>query len=372
VVAVAGGASRAAAAQVAGLGPNLVVVSSTGPSQSGVQAGFATSSITDADVQALSDPSTVPDSVQAVPTAGITTNVASLSRAWRTDVLGTTSGFTGVRGYSIARGRFFNDAEVQGRVSVAVVGQTVVDNLFAGDDPVGRIARINTHPFEIIGVFVPRGYSGTFNQDDLVALPITAERSYVLPSTSAPVQQVLLQATSASSTGAVKNEATAALLQRHQIIDPTKADFQVRTQQDLVAGANRISHVLRWMLLVVAVVSLLTGALAIASLMLASVGERRYEIGIRRAVGARRDEILLQFLAEAMLLAIVGGAIGIAVAVGAAGGIGSVVSDLPTPVISISAILIAGAVAIVVGLVSGAFPALRAAQLEPAEAVRRL
>jgi putative ABC transport system permease protein len=372
VVAVAGGASRSAAANIAGLGPNLVVVFPTGTSQSGVQSGFGTSSITDADVQALSDPSTIPNSVQAVPTTGLNTDVASLNRSWRTDVIGTTSGFATVRGYTVAGGRFFNDAEVQTGSSVAVVGQTLVDNLFAGSDPVGRIIRINTHPFQVVGVFAGRGYSGTFNQDDLVTLPITAVRAYVLPATAPTVQQVLLEASSTSTTGMVKDEATATLLQRHLIADPTKADFQVKTQQDLVAGANRVSHVLRWMLVVVALVSLTTGALAIASLMMATVGERRYEIGIRRAVGARRGEILVQFLAEALLLAIAGGALGIVIAVGAAGVIGSIVSDLPTPVVSVTAVLIAAAVAIVVGLVSGAFAAFRAADLEPADAVRRL
>ena len=372
VVAVAGGASRSASQDIAGLGPNLVVVFPTGPSESGVQAGFATSSISDADVQALADTATVPDARQAVPTAGITTDVASLNRSWRTDVIGTTTGFASVRGYSISSGRFFDDAEVQGGASAVVVGQTVVDNLFGGDDPVGRVVRINSHPFNVIGVFATRGYSGTFNQDDLVAMPISSMRAYVLPATAPPVQQVLLQAISASTASAVKAEATAALLQRHRIADPSKADFQVRTQQDLVAGANRVSHVLRIMLLVVALVALVTGALAIASLMLAAVGERRYEIGIRRAIGARRGEILLQFLAEALLLAVVGGTIGIAIALGAAGLIGSFVSDLPSPVISLNAVLIAAAVALGVGVLSGAYPAVRAARLDPANAVRRM
>jgi putative ABC transport system permease protein len=372
LIAVARGAEAAAKSAVQGLGANLVVVYPSGVSTSGVQLGLGTTGvITPDDVTALGNPAYVPDGVQAIPTAGVRGYVVALSRSWQTDVLGSTDGFAYVRGYQIAEGRFFDAADQESSASVIVLGQTVASSIFPGVDPVGQLVQVNQHPFRVIGLFGSRGYSGSYNLDDLAVMPITSAWSYLLPADAPRIQQVFVQATSPNTTQAVATEVTNTLLQLHHITDPSQADFQVSTQQDLLSSSQRLATVMKWMLGVVAGISLLMGGIGIMSLMLSSVGERTREIGIRRAVGARRTQILRQFLIEALLLAVAGGVIGIVLGIGASTFMADVFTDLPAPVITMTAVLIAGAVALVIGIAAGLYPALRAARMQPADAVRR-
>lgn len=372
LIALAHSVSAASKANVEGLGTNVVVVYSAGASSSGVQAGIATtSSLTPADVTQMGNPGYVPDGRAAVPTSGVRQAVLSASLSAQTDVLGSTELFAAVRGYTIATGRFINTADNSANSggSVIVLGATVANELFSGQSALGRNVTINQHAFKVIGVFAPRGSSGTFNQDDLVVMPIETLWSYVLPSPK--IEQVLIQASSPSSTEQVKSQVTNLLLRSHHITDPAQADFQVQTQQDLLASAERLGTVMKWMLAVIASISLLTGAIGIMSMMLASVRERGYEIGIRRAVGATWGNILSQFLVEALLLACIGGVVGIALGIGGAQMMGNLVTDLPAPVVTYTAVVIAAAVALVIGVGAGLYPAARAAALQPAEAVRR-
>ena len=370
LIAVATSVGRAANSQVAGLGANLVVVYPSGVSSSGVQSGIGTSSsLTSDDVAALGNPGYVPDGIASVPTVAVRDNVTALARTWQTDVLGSTEQFAGSLGYTMSEGRFFDSTEVRGAASVAVIGQTVVENLFAGVDPVGQFVRINDHPFKITGVFAGRGYSGSYNQDDLALIPLQTAYSYVVPTSAARIQQIFVQATSPNATARVKQQVTATLLQRHHISNPALADFQAKTDQDLLATAQRVGHVLTWLLGATAAISLISGALAITSLMLGSVRERRREIGIRRAVGAPRWAILAQFLVEAVALAGIGGLAGVAFGFGAASVVGQVVTDIPAPNVTLPAVVIAIAVSLAVGVGAGIYPAIRAAWLQPGRAV---
>jgi putative ABC transport system permease protein len=373
LISVAHAVGSTTKAAVEGLGANIVVVYPAGASASGVQIGIGTtSSLSFPDVQALANPANVPDGVQAVPTAGISTKVNALANTWQTDVIGSTDGFASARGYSVGEGHFFSGADVSAAAPEVVLGQTVVNQLFPSNvNPLKQIVQINEHPFTVLGVFSPRGFSGSYNQDDLILMPITTLWDTVLPSTVSKYQQILVQASSANTTSKVKTEVTNTLLRQHQITNPALADFQVQTQQDLVASAERLGTVMQWMLGVVAVIALLTGAIGIMSLMLATVGERAYEIGVRRAVGASRDDILGQFLIEALLLAVLGGVAGIALGFGGATFMGYVLTDLPAPVVTGLAVLIAAAAALVIGVGAGLYPAVRAALLQPVEAVRR-
>jgi putative ABC transport system permease protein len=372
LISVAHAVGSTSKASVEGLGANLVVVYPSGASSSGVQIGLGTtSSLTSPDLTALSNHANVPDAVQAVPTSGISTNVGTFAHTWQTDVIGTTSGFESARGYSMQAGRFFSSLDLTSFQSEVVLGQTVVAQIFPNVAPVGQVVQINDHPFHVIGVFAPRGFSGSYNQDDLAVVPISTLWQTVLPSSSSKIQQILVQATSVNTTSKVATEVTNTLLRQHQIANPALADFRVQTQQDLVANAERLGTVMQWMLGSVAVIALLTGAIGIMSLMLATVGERAYEIGVRRAVGASREDILGQFLIEALLLAFLGGVAGIALGIGGATFMGAVLTDLPAPVVTGLAVLVAALVALVIGVGAGLYPAVRAALLQPVEAVRR-
>jgi putative ABC transport system permease protein len=372
LISVAHAVGSTSKASVEGLGANLVVVYPSGASSSGIQAGLGTtSSLTQSDLTALSNHANVPDGVQAVPTAGISTNVGTFAHTWQTDVIGTTSGFESARGYSMKAGHFFSSVDVTNFQSEVILGQTVVAQIFPNVAPVGQIVQINGHPFTVFGVFAPRGFSGSYNQDDLAVVPISTLWTTVLPTSASKIQQILVQATSVNTTSNVATEVTNTLLRQHQIANPALADFRVQTQQDLVASAERLGTVMQWMLGSVAVIALLTGAIGIMSLMLATVGERAYEIGVRRAVGASREDILGQFLIEALLLAFLGGVAGIALGIGGATFMGDVLTDLPAPVVTGVAVLVAAAVALVIGVGAGLYPAVRAALLQPVEAVRR-
>jgi putative ABC transport system permease protein len=372
LVAVAHAVSLASKAEVEGLGANLVVVYPTGVSSSGVQQGIGSgSSLSTDDVAALGNSGFVPDAIAAVPTTGLRDTVSARNRTDQTDIIGSSDEFAAARGYVLSSGRFFNLAEVKSGASVVVLGHTVVESIFGAVDPVGQTVRINLHAFTVTGVFATRGYSGSYNQDDLAVMPITSAWGFVLPSTTPRIEQVFVAATAPSATAKVKNEVTNALLRRHHINNPAQADFQVRTQQDLLASAQRLATVMKWMLAVIAGISLLTGAIGIMSLMLATVRERAYEIGIRRAVGATWGNILSQFLVEALLLACLGGVVGIALGIGAAAFMGDFVTDIPAPVVTYTAVLVASGVALVIGVGAGLYPAARAAALQPVEAVGR-
>ena len=371
LIAVAQAQSSAAKSSVAGLGPNLVVVYPGGAASSGVQVGIgAGSDLTPDDVTALGNQGYVPDGVRAVPTAGLRGTVSALSRSWFTDVIGSSSGFSSARGYSVAEGRFFSANDVNSSSSVVVMGRTVSDALFAGADPTGQAVQINGHTFTVIGVLATRGFSGTYDQDDLVVMPITSEWAYVLPPGATHIQQIIVQASSPATTDRVQVEVTNTLLRRHHILNPADADFQVRSQQDLVSQAERVGTVMTWTLGAIAAIALLSGAVSLLMLMLARLAERTREISMSRAIGAARADVLTQFVMEPLILACAGGAAGVLVGVAATRLTGTVMTDLPVPVVSSTSVAVAAGIALVVGTVAGVYPALRAARLDPAQALR--
>ncbi len=371
LVAVAQSVGALGTATVEGLSPGLVVVYPGGVSSSGIQAGIATrNAISSDDVTALGNPGYVPDGVQAVPTTALRDDVAAQPRVWQTDIIGSTAGFESARGYSVSTGRFFSAAEVGSAASVVVLGATVAENLYPSANPVGQTVRINNQPFTVIGVFVSRGISGTYDQDDLAVIPITASWAYVLPPNAPRIQQVLVQARDAGSTDRVKAEVENTLLQRHHIVNPTLADFQVRTQQDLVAGAEQTGAVMNWTLGAIALIALLTGTVCIMGLMFENVAERRRELHISRVVGASRGDLVTLVLVEALLLACIGGAFGIALGAAATSLTGSILSGLPVPVVSTTGIVIAAVLAIALGAVAGFYPAMRAGAISPSATAR--
>ncbi|HXA28073.1 MAG TPA: ABC transporter permease [Candidatus Angelobacter sp.] len=356
---------------VDGLGADVLAVYPAAASASGVQQGFGTGdTLTSNDVAALGDAATLPDVVAAVPTAGLRGQLSYYDRNWRTDVVGSTEQFATVRGYKLAGGRFLDATDQATAAPVAVIGQTVADNLFFRDSPLGQMIRIDGQPYRVVGVFAARGATGTVNADDVTVVPLSSAWSRLLPQGSPRIQQISVQAQSASAVGAAEQEVQRRLMQQHHITNPANVDFQVRSQQDLVDGTQRVDTLLAWMLLVVAAVSLTAGALGVANVMLASVHERTYEIGVRRAFGATRRNIGAQFLLEALALVASGGVLGALLGGGAAHLLPNLVSGVPaigTPLLAMGGAL---AISLLVGVVAGMVPSLRAATLQPVDAIR--
>jgi putative ABC transport system permease protein len=373
LVGVGNGATVAVQQQIQSLGSNLLTVfPSNARGAGGVQQGFGTgSTLTLDDVKAIANRQTSPDVVTAIPSTGGRAQLTYGNQNWNSSLTGTTQDFPSVRNYQVASGQFFTAGDVDASSKVAVIGPTVATNLFSGVDPIGQVMKINRQNFRIVGVFAPKGSSGGFNnQDDVVVVPITSAWNYLLGGRGKNVQQIYVEATSADATNAANAEVTQVLLDRHHISDPTLADFQILSQQDVLNSASQTTGVLTLMLGAIAGISLVVGGIGIMNIMLVTVTERTREIGIRKAIGARRQDILLQFLIESMFLSGLGGALGIVVGFGLARVLPLAVSALPTPVISTPSVFLAFGISVGIGLFFGLYPANRAARLRPIEALR--
>jgi putative ABC transport system permease protein len=279
--------------------------------------------------------------------------------------VGTTANYLTVRDYTVAEGAAFTSEDVTNRARVALLGQTVVENLFGSEDPVGATVQFNGIDFTVTGVLTPKGSNGAQDQDDVVIAPITAVQDTLVGQTT-PLSNITIEARSRGAMSNAADEVTTVLLGTHHISDPTNADFQVLNQATLLATASSTNDVFTVLLGAVAAISLLVGGIGVMNIMLVTVTERTREIGIRKAIGARKTDILGQFLVEAVMLTVLGGLLGVA-----AGLIGSRFRIVGvTPVVAWYSVALAFGVAIAVGLFFGLYPANRAASLRPIEALR--
>jgi putative ABC transport system permease protein len=291
-----------------------------------------------------------------------------------TPIIGVTAAYATVRNYEVESGDFITDANVQTKKTVAVVGASVASDLFTdGQDPVGQTVRINNIPFKIVGVLKAKGGSGMGNQDDQVLVPITtamARLSRTRSGSSNTVSQISVQAVDKDHIDAATEQISALLRTRHNI--RYEDDFTVQSQADILASATAITDVLTLFLGGVAGISLLVGGIGIMNIMLVSVTERTREIGIRKAIGATRKNVLAQFLTEAIVLSVLGGLLGVAAGAGLAHLISGVSIGSMTlkPTINLDSILLATIFSLVVGLFFGIYPAYRASSLNPIEALR--
>jgi putative ABC transport system permease protein len=306
----------------------------------------------------------------AAPTARGAAQVVYGNMNWSTAIMGITPEYLSVREWPIAEGRNISSSDVEGATKVCLVGQTVAENLFGAEEPVGKIIRIMKVPFTVVGIMARKGQSpqGT-DQDDIIYVPLrTAQRKLFGSEFPDSVRAIMVQAKSEQLLSSAEEEVTALLNQRHRISPGRESDFTVRNLSEILSVAEQSSKAMSLLLGAVASISLIVGGIGIMNIMLVSVTERTREIGIRMAIGAKERDILLQFLTEAVLLTLIGGIIGIAVGVGGAKLV-SAFFDWPT-LVSTQAILIAFLFSGGVGIFFGFYPAKKAAAMNPIEALR--
>ena len=388
MVAVGNGASQTVQQQVLSLGSNLVTVTPGAQnSDTGLRgAGFASQSLTLDDMTAISDQlGPTITGVEAEQNAG-RWQVTAAGQNWNTIVIGVTTGYPTVREWNLAAGEFFTDADLRVNAQVAVIGSTTATNLFGeGVDPTGQTIqlrqvfggggpggaqRARILNFKVIGMLETKGTTFGFSRDDQILVPTTTAQR-VLTGRTNSVNAIVVKASSSDQMANTTADVTDILLQRHKISDPASADFTVTNQNDTLAALNQITGTFTLLLAAIGGISLLVGGIGIMNIMLVSVNERTREIGIRKAVGARRRDILSQFLIEAIGLTGIGGILGILLG----WGITLVVKRIPAAanipiLITPGTVAVAVGVSVAIGVVFGLYPAMRAARLHPIQALR--
>jgi len=369
MMAVGSGASYVISQQIASIGSNIILVIPGSTTSGGLRMGSGGSqTLTSDDVRAIM--AECPSVSRASGTTRTTSQVVYGNMNWSTIIMGATPELFDIREWSTVSGRSIGQQDVDGAAKVCLLGQTVADNLFGDEDPIGKIVRIKKIPFTVIGVLDRKGQSpqGT-DQDDTIFVPLrTAQVKLSRSSFPNSVGAVIVQAKSEALLDKAEEEVNSLLKQRHRITNGKEPDFTTRNLSEILAVAEQSSKAMSLLLGAVASISLIVGGIGIMNIMLVSVTERTREIGIRMATGARRKDILWQFLTEAVLLTMLGGIIGIILGAGGA----TVVSRLlswPT-LISIQSITVAFLFSGAVGIFFGFYPARKAAGLNPIDALR--
>lgn len=368
MVSIGQGAQGSIQSNIESLGSNLVLVMPGQQREPGVQVSQgrgSAQSLKQADADAISAEITLAQAV--APELSSRYQITAKGTNTNTSVVGTTKDYPEVRNVAISSGTFITDQNVKNLAKVAVIGPTVRDDLFGVDaDPIGQTIRIKKIDFKIIGVTQTKGGSGFNNQDDMIFVPISTAQQFLTGSDY--VTTISVQAKDQNSMADLQEQITSLLLQKHNISDPLLADFYTQNQADIIASASSITNTLALLLGSIAGISLIVGGIGIMNMMLTTVTERTKEIGLRKAIGAQKNDISYQFLTEAIMLTLIGGIIGIFFGWLASRGV-SQFGGIATKV-SLLSILLGFGVSAAIGIIFGYYPARRASKLNPIEALR--
>lgn len=360
------GAQRQVQQQIESMGTNMLIISAGSQRTGGVRAGAGTSmTLTTDDLDAIVREA---PSVSAIsPSVSVPVTLVFGNGNWSTRAEGVAPSNLAIRNRSVGSGEFFTDADVRTAARVAVVGETVARELFAGGDPVGQTIRVRNLPFRVVGVLTPKGQTQWGqDQDDTVLIPYTTAMKKLL--STQYVTQAYVSATSAQATFEAESQIGAILRQRHNIRAGQEDDFNVRNLTDVAESAEATTRVMTMLLGSIAGVSLLVGGIGIMNIMLVSVTERTREIGIRMAVGAKSKHVRTQFLLESLVLGLAGGIVGIVLGVAIAG-VTSHVFGWPV-ITSPTAVVVSALFSMMIGVFFGYYPARKAAALDPIDALR--
>jgi putative ABC transport system permease protein len=351
---------------IQGLGANLLTISPGSQRTGAVQGGFGSSqTLTYDDARAITA-ANFPSISKVSPEVSRRGQVTAGRNNTNTQILGVGPNYSLVHNLTMSSGTFVTTQDVDGIRNVAVIGPTVVTDLFGGADPTGQSIRINKIPFTIIGITESKGGTGFGNQDDIIFIPITTAQKTVFGIDY--VNNISMSAASADSITQAENDAGYLLLQRHKISDPTQADFSMFSQSDIISAVSSVTGTFTALLAGIAAISLLVGGIGIMNIMLVTVIERTREIGLRKALGAKDRTVVMQFLIESIILTSGGGLVGMILGILLSYIIASLIS-LPFT-ISIVAIFLAIGVSGGIGILFGWYPAKKAADLSPIEALR--
>jgi putative ABC transport system permease protein len=369
MMAVGTGASFVISQQIASIGSNIILVLPGSTTSGGLRTGTGgAQSLSSDDAKAImAECPSVAFAAGTVRTAG---QMIYGNMNWSAVIMGGTPELFDIREWPVVSGRPINQQDEDGAIKVCLLGQTVAENLFGSADPLGSIIRIKKIPFTVIGILDRKGQSPQGqDQDDAVFVPLrTAQRNLTRSQRTGVVSSIIVKAKSEELIDKAENEIKQLLNQRHRISGGKDPDFSTRNLSEILAVAEQSAKAMSLLLGAVASISLIVGGIGIMNIMLVSVTERTREIGIRMAIGAKKNDILLQFMTEAVLLTMLGGIIGISLGAGGATVVSKLL-DWPT-MISLQSIIIAFVFSAAVGIFFGFYPAKKAAGLNPIDALR--